>query len=341
MGAAVAQDGVLAVVREAGRHAGEGQRRLEQGLAQVLALGIVMLRPVLAVTEQIGLVGGTRVGEVGGQHAAIALVLAVTVALFHQHLETVAGLQVADEVDLRAEQAAQGKGQLRALADVGHGLEEVVVDGGFHLGEGGHIFDGLHAGHGLFRPFHHQTAAGVDLVLEALELAGSRIHHDGVGLAGTEGPHGEDLPGGAHIGVGSGRRVAFDDLADGIALFHRAVHHGLAVDDLGPFGQRHRGLGILIRRCRFRGGGFGSVGGFCLPGIFRPGRRGRRLPIPGRGLGGLLRHGLGGSRICILRAPGQVGYAQLPGQQAKKDHEDEKDCKSCFLHAVHSKQYGI
>ena len=29
------------------------------------------------------------------------------------------------------------------------------------------------------------------------------------------------------------------------------------------------------------------------------------------------------------------------GQQAKEDHEDEKDCKSCFLHAVHSKQYGI
>ena len=300
MRTAVAEDGMLAVVREAGRHAGEGQRRLQQGLAQVLALGVVMLRPVLAVAEQIGLVGGARVGEMGGQHAAIALVFAITVAFFHQHLETVAGLQVADEVDLRAEQTAQGQGQLRAFADVGHGLEEIVVDGGFHLGEGGHIFDGLHAGHGLFRPFHHQTAAGVDLVLESLELAGSGVHHDGVGLAGTEGPHGKDLPGGAHIRMGPGRGVALDDLADGIALFHRAVHHGLAVDDLGPFGQGHRGLGILFRLCLCGSGSFGSGRGFFLPGVFRPGRGGRCLPVAGRGLGGLFRHGLAGSRICIL-----------------------------------------
>ena len=223
---------MLAVVRKTGRHAGEGQRRLEQGLAQVLAPGVVMLRPVRAVAEQIGLIGGALVGEVGGQHTAVALVLAVAVALFHQHLEAVAGLEVADEVDLRAEQVAQGQGQLRAFADVGHGLEQVVIDGGFHLGEGGHIFDGLHAGHGLFHPFHHQTAAGVDLVLEALELAGSGVHHDGVGLAGAEGPHGKDLPGGAHIGMGAGSGVAFDDFADGVALFHRTVDHGLAVDDL-------------------------------------------------------------------------------------------------------------
>ena len=325
---------------EAGRHTGEGQRRLQQGLAQVLSLGVVMLRPVLAVAEQIGLVGGARVGELGGQHAAIALVLAVAVAFFHQHLETVAGLQVADEVDLRAEQVAQGQGQLRALADVGHGLEQIVFDGGFHLGECGHIFDGLHAGHGLFRPFHHQTPAGVDLVLEALELAGSGVHHDGIRLAGTEGPHGKDLPGGAHIGVGSGSRVALDDLADGIALFHRAVDHGLAVDDLGPFGQGHRGLGLLGRRGLFSGS-FGRGRGFFLPGVLRSGCGGRCLPIPGRHPGGLFRHGLAGSRICILRTPGQVSYAQLSGQQAEEDHEDEKDCKSCFLHAVHSKQYGI
>ena len=57
MRTAVPQDGMLAVVAETRGDAREGKGSLQQGLAKVLALAIVVLRAFLAVLEVKGLEG--------------------------------------------------------------------------------------------------------------------------------------------------------------------------------------------------------------------------------------------------------------------------------------------
>ena len=183
-----------------------------------------------------------------GKNTAVALVFPFAVAFFHQHGKAVAFLQIADKVDFRPEKFGQLQGHLRAFAHIGHRLEEIVADGGFHRAEQGDVLNGLHPGHRFLDAFHHQAAAVVDFILKALDPARSRIRDDGVRLALTEGAHGKNLPGRADVLIDAFATRPFQDFADGVAFFHSTFDHFLA-------GSRPVGLflcacgrGGLVRR---------------------------------------------------------------------------------------------
>ena len=230
-----------------------------------------------------------------GQNAAVAFIFSLAIAFLHQHGKTVALLQITDKVDFRAEKVSQLQRHLRAFAHIGHGLEEIVADGGFHRTEQGDVFNGLHPGHGLFDALHHQTAAAVDFVFKTLDPARSRVRDDHIGLALAEGTHGKHLASRADILVDAFAARIFQNFTDGVALFHRAFDHFLTRGAIGLrlFDQaRGRRLRRRLRtghgRVR-RQGGFltGNAVGNIRLGLWKQG------PIGGIRSGSLNGHSLG------------------------------------------------
>ena len=193
-----------------------------------------------------------------GQNAAVTFIFPLAIAFFHQHGKTVAFLQIADKVDFRAEKISQLQRHLRAFAHIGHGLEQIVADGGFHRVEQGDVLNGLNPGHGLFNALHHQTAAAVDFVFKALDPARSRVRDDHIGLALAEGTHGKHLTGRADILVDAFAARVFQNFTDGVALFHRAFDYLITkgAAGLGLFGQiRGRRLPSCLCGCLRTGHG--------------------------------------------------------------------------------------
>ncbi|EEF24939.1 conserved hypothetical protein [Ricinus communis] len=132
----LAQDGMQAH-REARGDPGEGQRRLQEGLLQRLAVkGVVAASAGLAgrVAEPDGLVAVAGVVEFAGQHAAGAHQVAVLPEGFIDHIEAVAAAQVGGEVDVGGEHVHQLHGHgVRDLHRIGGGEEGGEDHAGAHF----------------------------------------------------------------------------------------------------------------------------------------------------------------------------------------------------------------
>ncbi len=130
------QDGMETRRGKAGRDAGEFQRRAQECLADVFALGGVVAAAALAsirIGEPCGAVGLAVIDELGGQDAPAAHRAAKVIDRFVDYGEAVAAAQVAMKIDV----AAENIGQLRRYAVRYPGrvrcAEQRIADlGGFH-----------------------------------------------------------------------------------------------------------------------------------------------------------------------------------------------------------------
>ncbi|OPY07631.1 MAG: hypothetical protein A4E67_01176 [Syntrophaceae bacterium PtaB.Bin038] len=203
VGPADLEDRVESRLREARADPAETQRRLEEGLAQRAALGVVVVG--LAVDlEAVGPVRHAVVDELGGQDGPVLAELAVAVEPLDEKAERVAPAQGRGEIDVPGEDVGEVEREQQVLRAAAHGGDQVVLDGALEAEHLPLVLEveplGLVAFAGPGDADQRIVADPVDEGVQAF----FRVHVEFVGPAGPELPgavdarhgllHGEELP---------------------------------------------------------------------------------------------------------------------------------------------------
>ncbi len=110
---------------------------------------------------------------------------------------------------------------MRIFANIGHGLEKIVVDGCLRSGQNSVIFYGFNARAGGFAALDNQAFFAVNFIFETLQAAAVCFYH--IGLPFAKIAQGKYFPGRGQVMAHAAVRGFFQQAANCLTLFHRAA----------------------------------------------------------------------------------------------------------------------